>query len=206
MVSLRGLTGVGKTLVLRALEALRPGWTLDLEGIAGHRSSLLGMVGLEPVTQKAFESGLVARTGVGFPAGVMIVEGESRKVGDVVVPSRIWDSMVGATNVEVTASVERRVVVLSDDYLADPSSRSRLREQLIRVSERMDDHPDLAGMLDRDETGALVEILLERYYDPLYRKSETGKQYALTISAESAGTAAAGVVSWVEAALLGGES
>ena len=46
---LRGLTGVGKTLVLRELERIRPGWTLDLEGHAKHRSSILGMVGLEPV-------------------------------------------------------------------------------------------------------------------------------------------------------------
>ena len=42
---LRGLTGVGKTLVLRAIERMHAGWTLDLEELAGHRSSLLGMVG-----------------------------------------------------------------------------------------------------------------------------------------------------------------
>ena len=41
---LRGFTGVGKTLVLRALEARRPGLTVDLEALAGHRSSILGMV------------------------------------------------------------------------------------------------------------------------------------------------------------------
>ena len=58
---LRGLTGVGKTLVLRELEELRPLWTIDLEGLAGHRSSILGMVGLRPVSQKRFESRLAAR-------------------------------------------------------------------------------------------------------------------------------------------------
>ena len=57
--SLRGLTGVGKTLVLRELERQRPDWTLDLEGLAGHRSSILGMVGLEPCSQKAFDSRLL---------------------------------------------------------------------------------------------------------------------------------------------------
>src|SRR5262245_14667396 len=56
---LRGLTGVGKTLVLRAVAELRPEWALDLEGMAGHRSSILGMVGLEPASQKLFESRLV---------------------------------------------------------------------------------------------------------------------------------------------------
>ena len=58
---LRGSTGVGKTLVLRAIEQVRPGWTLDLELHAGHRSSILGMVGLEPCNQKTFDSRVAAR-------------------------------------------------------------------------------------------------------------------------------------------------
>ncbi|MEM1449174.1 MAG: tRNA 2-selenouridine(34) synthase MnmH [Planctomycetota bacterium] len=210
VVSLRGLTGVGKTLVLRAIEALRPGWTLDLEGIAGHRSSLLGMVGLKPVTQKAFESGLVARlaecTRGGAPADLLVVEGESRKVGDVVIPGPLWTAMRGATNVEVVASTRRRVEVLAEDYLADPDARPLLREQLEAVSRRMDGAPDLAGMLDRDEIGPLVEALLEGYYDPLYRGSEAGKEYAVQVSSESAEGAAAEVVAWVEEHLLGVDS
>ncbi|MEM9382088.1 MAG: tRNA 2-selenouridine(34) synthase MnmH [Planctomycetota bacterium] len=206
VVSLRGLTGVGKTLVLRAIEALRPGWTLDLEGIAGHRSSLLGMVGLKPVTQKAFESGLVARLEQGAPAGLLVVEGESRKVGDVVIPGPLWTAMRAATNVEVVASTRRRVEVLAEDYLADPDARPLLREQLEAVSRRMDGAPDLAGMLDRDEIGPLVELLLERYYDPLYRGSEEGKVYAVQVSSESAEGAAEEVVAWVEEHLLGVDS
>src|SRR5262245_36213359 len=79
---LRGLTGVGKTLVLRALAERRPEWVLDLEALAGHRSSILGMVGLQPASQKLFESRLVTRLARGFGA-VCVVEGESRKVGDL---------------------------------------------------------------------------------------------------------------------------
>jgi len=62
-IVLRGLTGVGKSLVLRELERLRPRSTIDLEALAEHRSSILGMVGLEPVTQKRFESRIAARLG-----------------------------------------------------------------------------------------------------------------------------------------------
>ena len=198
VVSLRGLTGVGKTLVLRAIEELRPGWTLDLEGIAGHRSSLLGMVGLAPVSQKAFESGLLRRVERGFPAGVMVVEGESRKVGDAVIPSTLWSAMGSATNIEVTAQTSRRVTVLAEDYLAEPAALPVLRQQLETVSKRMPGEPDLPGMLDRREIGALVELLLERYYDPLYRRSESGKVYAAKVDAENAEEAAAEVIRWIE--------
>lgn len=199
VVSLRGLTGVGKTLVLRAIEDQRPGWTLDLEGIAGHRSSLLGMVGLAPVSQKAFESGLLRRAERGFPGGVMVVEGESRKVGDVVIPSPFWAAMGAATNIEITAQTARRVRVLSEDYLADPAALPLLRRQLEMVSARMPGCPDLAGMLDRREIEPLVELLLERYYDPLYRRSESGKVYAANVDAERAEEAAAVVIRWIEA-------
>jgi tRNA 2-selenouridine synthase len=202
VVSLRGLTGVGKTLVLRAIEEMRPGWTLDLEGLAGHRSSLLGMVGLKPVSQKAFETALCARAAGGFPSDVMIVEGESRKVGDAIIPSPVWEAMRGATNIDVTASIARRVAVLSDDYLRDESALPVLREQLEAVSARMDGRPELAEMLDRGETGPLVELLLERYYDPLYRRSDEGKEYALAVDAEDEHVAAERVIAAVESGEL----
>ena len=128
----------------------------------------------------------------------MIVEGESRKVGDAVIPRGIWAAMKAATNIEVTAGTPRRVTVLSEDYLADPSGLPVLRRQLETISERMDGALDLAGMLDRREIGPLVELLLERYYDPLYRRSEAGKEYATSVDAERAEDAAAAVVRWVE--------
>ncbi len=202
VVALRGLTGVGKTLVLRAIEEKRPGWTLDLEGLAGHRSSLLGMVGLKPVSQKAFETAMSARVADGFPDGVMVVEGESRKVGDAIIPSPVWEALRGATNIDVTASIPRRVAVLSDDYLRDESALSVLREQLVAVSARMEGQPELAEMLDRGETGPLVELLLERYYDPLYRRSDEGKQYVLSIEAEDEHVAAERVIEAVESGEL----
>lgn len=204
VVSLRGLTGVGKTLVLRAIERARPGWTLDLEGHAGHRSSLLGMVGLEPVSQKAFDTGLWLRTRSGFPDGVMIMEGESRKVGDVIIPAPIWGALQAATNVAITASIPRRVQVLKEDYLARESAMPLLREQLVAVEARMEPTFELANMLDRGEIDELVEVLLEHYYDPLYRRSETGKVYAAQVEAEDEAVAAAAVVDAIDSRCLWG--
>ena len=202
VIALRGLTGVGKTLVLRAIEGLRPGWTLDLEGLAGHRSSLLGMVGLKPVSQRAFETAMSARIAAGFPDGVMVIEGESRKVGDAIIPGPMWEALRSATNVDVTASIPRRVTVLSEDYLRDESALPILRQQLVAVAERMDGDPPLAEMLDRGEIGPLVELLLERYYDPLYRRSDQGKRYACTVEAEDEHAAADEIVRAIESGQL----
>ncbi|MFT5690195.1 MAG: tRNA 2-selenouridine synthase, partial [Planctomycetota bacterium] len=114
---LRGFTGVGKTLVLRALEELCPGWTLDLEGAAGHRSSILGMVGLVPVPQKLFETRLALRLRSGFPSDLVVYEGESRKVGDAIIPETIWRSLRGGTPLDLYAPMAKRVEVLVADYL-----------------------------------------------------------------------------------------
>jgi len=195
---LRGLTGVGKTLVLRELERLRPGSTLDLEALAGHRSSLLGMVGLQPVSQKTFETRLRERLARGFVDDVMIVEGESRKVGDVIVPPRVWAAMQGATNLWLDAPLERRVDVLIEDYLARPEALPMLRRQLEAVAARMAHGPDLVGLLDRGETRALVELLLLSYYDPLYGKSEAGRSYAATVATTDATAAARRVLQLVD--------
>ena len=204
---IRGLTGVGKTLVLRELERLRSCWTVDLEGLAGHRSSILGMVGLEPRSQKAFESGLFARLRTrSDAAGVapVVFEGESRKVGDVILPAPIWSAIQQGENVLLEAPVARRVEVLTEDYLARPESRVQLREQLPFIEDRLGPvqwHGRLVRLLDAGRETELVELLLEHYYDPLYRHSEKGREYALTIDSSDPAAAAGRVAEWVDQTL-----
>ncbi len=197
---LRGWTGVGKTLVLREIEGLRPGWTLDLEALAGHRSSILGMVGLEPCTQKTFESRLAARLGDGFPA-VCVLEGESRRVGEVLLPGPVWDALDGGTNLELVAPTERRVAVLIEDYLARETNRSELARQLPFIEERLGRAAWQGKLVEQLETGReadLVRVLLERYYDPLYAHSERGRRYSARFEASDPARAAAEIVGWIE--------
>jgi len=195
---LRGLTGVGKTLVLRQIERLAPESVIDLEGLAGHRSSLLGMVGLEPCTQKTFESRFAAR--MRRPLGpALIVEGESRKVGDVILPPSFWSAMESATNIELVASVERRIDVLTTDYLATERGRIELRAQLPQVEARMAQAhigPGLVALLDTGRTDELVRLLLEHYYDPLYRHGQKGKTFAERFDATDPVEAAERCIEW----------
>ena len=197
---LRGWTGVGKTLVLRELERIRPGWTLDLEGCAGHRSSVLGMVGLEPVSQKAFESRIAARLRAGFP-GPFVVEGESRKVGNAIQPPRIWDALQNGANLLLVAPIERRIDVLLDDYLALPENRAGLREQLPFIEQRLGPNKwkdELVKLLDAHEDRELCRVLLEHYYDPLYRHSEKGRTYAGEFDTSDPAASAEAIARFIE--------
>ncbi len=196
-LALRGLTGVGKTLVLREIERLRPGSTIDLEAAAGHRSSLLGMVGLQPVSQKAFDTNLALRTRE-LEGGVLVVEGESRKVGDVTVPKSIWLAMQAAENILLEADQESRITTLLDDYLSDASSQPKLREQLALVEKRMNLNTPLLHLFDTGRLRELAAVLLEDYYDPLYRHSEKGKSYCLQMEASDPARAAIAICLWLE--------
>ena len=197
---LRGLTGTGKTLVLRELERIRPGWTLDLELAAGHRSSILGMVGLEPVSQKHFETRLAARIRQGFP-GLVVYEGESRKVGDVVIPRGVWAPLDAGVNLEITAPIPRRVDVLCEDYLEREENREHLERQLPYIERRLGSNKYdgvLVGLLRDRRERELVETLLELYYDPLYRHSESDRDYAASFDSSDVGACAAAIAEWIE--------
>ena len=197
---LRGLTGVGKTLVLRELERMRPCWTLDLEDLAQHRSSLLGMVGLAPCSQKMFESRLALRLRCGSP-GFLVVEGESRKVGDIVLRAGLWGALERGVSLELVADESRRVEVLVSDYLRDHRHRDELMRQLPKIDERMVRKvgaESLASMLARGAVDELVRLLLERYYDPLYRHSQRGKHFAARFDCDDPARAAGEIAAWIE--------
>ncbi|MDP6538003.1 MAG: tRNA 2-selenouridine(34) synthase MnmH [Planctomycetota bacterium] len=197
---LRGWTGVGKTLVLRELERLRPGTTLDLEACAAHRSSVLGMVGLRPRSQRAFDSHLAASLRR-LTGSSVVVEGESRKVGDAIIPQSVWMAMQAGVNVRLTAGLERRQEVLIEDYLSSTQSREQLREQLPFIEGRLGPKKwggVLVDLLDAGREGELVEVLLTRYYDPLYRHSEEGRAVAFQVDATDPARAAGELAGWLD--------
>ena len=202
---IRGYTGAGKTLVLRALEELRPDWTMDLELMAGHRSSILGMVGLEPVTQKHFETRVAARMRrlcCLAPQGPLVYEGESRKIGDRILPGTVWDSLQQGTNILLHASMEKRIDVLIADYLGREANREALAGQLPFIEKRLGPvkwRGVLTGMLAAGADRELVKILLEDYYDPLYEHSEKGKSYIAKVEMHCPEQAALEIASLIDA-------
>ena len=184
---LRGLTGRGQDArAARARSACAPGWTLDLEALAGHRSSILGMVGLEPCSQKTFESRLRRAPRARLSAGRGRRRGrepQGRRRRSC--RARVWRALEGGVDLELVASrrAARRGAVA--DYLATrraprraarPAAVHRGAPRPREVRGRAD-----VRLLDARREAELVVLLLERYYDPLYRHSENGRAHAVRI-------------------------
>ena len=168
-----GLTGSGKSRLLAAL-AREGAQTLDLEGLAKHRGSLLGDLPGDPQpSQKMFESLLLRALERLDPARVVFVESESKKIGRLQVPDALLATMRGSPCVRVDLARPLRVALLRDEYahfLADPSLLSARLAPLrpLRGRATIEHWNALAAARDFD---ALVADLLDKHYDPVYAQS-----------------------------------
>jgi len=170
-VVLRGMTGVGKTLVLKRLAA--DGLpVIDLEGLASHRGSAFGNVGLpEQPGQKMFESLLWDELRLVTRDRYVLVEGESRHIGRVVLPPSVHEAMQKEISLWLTSDLETRVRCILDDYPARDEMKEHFAGPIRAIKERLGGEV-MAQMLELLERGAweeLVRELMIRYYDPLYR-------------------------------------
>jgi tRNA 2-selenouridine synthase len=168
-----GLTGTGKSRLLRALAAAGA-QVLDLEALAAHRGSVLGNLPDAPQpSQKMFES-LVWKALHDFDAKRPIfVEAESKKIGSLRVPDALIDAMWRSECVELEAPMRLRVEMLKAEYahfIADTAALCGKLDCLAghHGQKKIDEWKQLArdGRWD-----ALTERLLAEHYDPAYTRS-----------------------------------
>lgn len=174
-VVLHGLTGVGKTEVLERLG--RKGLpVLDLEGLAQHRGSVYGKIGLPPSpTQKAFESEIVRFLSSIGEKGVFILECESRRVGSLLVPSPLMNAIRNGIRVLLYAPLADRVRRICDIYTDGPGDNvAKLQEATSLLEKRLGRArvEELNRMLEERNFVPVFAFLLTRYYDPLYKYPE----------------------------------
>ncbi|AUM01483.1 tRNA 2-selenouridine(34) synthase MnmH [Zoogloeaceae bacteirum Par-f-2] len=169
-----GPTGSAKTRLLHALAA-RGAQVLDLEGLAGHRGSVLGALPGQPQpTQKSFETALFGVLRGLDPNRPVYVEAESRKIGAVHIPEALIMAIRASACVFIEASRSARLAFLLRDYAWLGDEPARLQADLSRLK-GLHSNETLARWQDWAATGALAELfgeLIDLHYDPLYRRSQ----------------------------------
>ena len=173
LVVLSGGTGVGKTELLARLAA-GGAQVIDLEALASHRGSLFGALAdtLQP-SQKLFESRLKAALAALDPRHPVLVEAESSKLGDIVLPPRLWRAMASAEVVELTAEIEPRVRRLVRVYGDEARERRAFTDAMERLPRHIgrEQRDAWRVLLDAGELEALARELLLIHYDAAYRRS-----------------------------------
>ena len=179
-----GATGVGKTHVLHALAQLGA-QTIDLEGIAKHRSSVLGIIpGTAQPSQKAFETQLWHKLKSLDPSRPVYIESESKRVGNVTVPESLITAMRASPCHHLSMNTESRVRLLMRDYdffVNDSALFCERLDTLVALLGRatIAQWQDLAR---NGESAQVVAQLLDSHYDPKYFES-MARNFALYSSA-----------------------
>ena len=168
-----GTTGSGKSRLLHRLSSLGE-QVLDLEGLANHRGSVLGLVpGQRQPGQKMFDSMLWERLR-GFDSGRCVwVESESKKVGDVQVPPALVQRMRASPCARLDLRLDERVALLTREYrhFIDDVEAFCKRLDALRVLRGTEvicawQQAARSGNID-----SVVRELLAKHYDPIYLQS-----------------------------------
>lgn len=170
-VVLSGLTGAGKTRQLRLLKQ-EGQQILDLEGLANHRGSAFGGIGMptQPTTEM-FENQLAWQLRSLNPQKRIWVEDESKKVGRCVVPDELFHQINGGPAIFMDVPRPARSKILHQDY-GDLSSDEMIAA-IQRITKRLGGQNAQAAIecIEANDRLNCCEILLD-YYDRQYLKAK----------------------------------
>ena len=168
-----GATGSAKSRLLEWL-AGHGAQVLDLERLARHRGSVLGNLPDDPQpTQRYFDSMLWETLRKFNASKPVFVEAESKKIGQLQLPSALLERMREGLCIVVRASISERVHFLIDEYrhfLADPRELKARLECLTGLHGH-DVIRRWSALVDAGAWEELVTDLLLNHYDPAYRRS-----------------------------------
>jgi tRNA 2-selenouridine synthase len=166
-------TGSGKTRLLKALQDAGE-QVLDLEAIASHRSSVLGVIPGEPQpTQKRFDTLVWEQLRRFDPARPVFVESESRKVGNLAVPESLIEAMRASPCLDLRLPEDERVALLLEDYdffVKDPEFFCQRLGALVQLRGKAVVE-GWQAQVRAGEVEPVVRELLVKHYDPGYAAS-----------------------------------
>jgi len=185
LLVLTGLTGTGKTKLIKALKIKNK---VDLEHLAAHRGSSFGKEPLRPQpSQATFENLLAQHLPPIAHRPLTLVEDESRTIGHCTLPNGVFKELQKANLVVLEVSLEDRIQNIWEDYVSLPidllgkeATLSRLGGAITRLKPRLGKELTLqvqqALKVAMQQEGpsahaSWIEPLLSHYYDPLYTKS-----------------------------------
>ena len=202
LICISGLTGVGKTRVLRKIRH-----HIDFEGLANHRGSAFGRDACD--SQPAvidWENGVsieFLKHRSRNPERPLFVEDEGRRIGRIGMPDCLFNALLQAPRAILQVDIEARIELIAQDYIvqswpsyqqvygadADAEFSRYVLDNLARIQKRLGGeryrkvHDCFKRALqefylDGEVAGFYdgIRTLLEEYYDPMYRYQIECKQ------------------------------
>ncbi len=178
---LGGFTGSAKTETLLVMQQ-RQQIVIDLEGLANHKGSAFGSLGMiaQPSTEM-FENILALELRQALikisntPQNCIWVEAESQRIGNINIPIEFFKQMQAAPYLLVNIPFEERLNFIVSAY--GKFEKAELINATLRIKKR------LGGLETKTAINFLLEdnvkdcfALLLQYYDKYYKKSKLGNE------------------------------
>jgi tRNA 2-selenouridine synthase len=180
-----GYTGSGKTALLKTFKEKGEN-VIDLEGIAKHKGSAFGSIGMpQQPGQEMFENllsselraligdqnseSLEASPEGGGLVGVWL-EDESQRIGQVNLPKDLWETMRRSPVYFMDIPFEERLDYIVEEY--GPLDPEKLIDAIGRISQKLGhlNAKNAISLLNEGKIRESFDILL-KYYDKFYFKS-----------------------------------
>lgn len=175
-----GLTGSGKTDILPHLQQLGQ-QTVDLEGLASHKGSAFGNIGMPPQpSTEHFENLLGMELLKVKEQQPLWLEDESITIGRVVMPKSLYDRMQEAPTIVLELPKQLRVQKLAEEYCR--TDKALLEASILKIKKR------LGGLATKEALEAIAAGDMEKmvdialtYYDKAYTYQLAQKQQVLPL-------------------------
>lgn len=163
--TLHGPTGSAKSLIIKKIS-----WSIDLEGLAKHMGSSFGSILGEQPTQKMFQN-LLAESLFRFKAyDPILIEGESKKIGNVVLPNLLYQRMQDGFAILLEMPLAFRVAHVARQYGAIDAAFFAQAMEKIRPYMKSTAWSEAKEAFNRADKEKTAQILLLEYYDKVYKK------------------------------------
>lgn len=174
MIVLGGLTGSGKTHILRYLRESGE-QIIDLEQLANHKGSAFGSLGQQPQPPSEHFANLLfdklRSTDENKP---LWIEDESRNIGGVFMPEEFYLNIQKNPTIILLMDIKTRLPRLLEEYSC--FSPDELITSVLRISKRLGGDRTRAAIdaINRNDFSDAIEITL-KYYDKTYLFGLKGK-------------------------------
>jgi tRNA 2-selenouridine synthase len=183
---LQGATGSGKTAILHELRRMGE-QILDLEGLANHRGSAFGHMGMDPQPTSAQFQNDLYRDFLKLDHNRRIwIESESATIGRVYLPDTLWSSMNRSQVFDLKIDKKIRAKRLVEEY--GQFDIVELSAAINKITNRFGGNrvKEALAMLESNRLYETAILLLD-YYDKSYQHSkEKYKNPGLIFEIESA--------------------
>jgi tRNA 2-selenouridine synthase len=175
---LGGYTGSGKTEVLKAIKHSGE-QIIDLEGLANHKGSAFGSIGMpEQPSQEMFENLFALqlwKMNSNKQADTIWLEDESQRIGNVNIPITLWNKIRTKPIYFLNIPFEERLEHIIKGY--GKGDKEKLLTAIVRIKKRLGglETKTAVNHLLEDDLKESFRVLL-KYYDKWYTKGLQGRE------------------------------